>query len=74
MKSKLEKQKEAEARLKIRSKRSHKDQLDHLDAKFGKDQGAAKERNKLMALIKAPVKSEEKSKKRKKKIENATSN
>lgn len=59
MKSKLEKQKEAEQRAKIRSKRSHKDQLDHLDAIFGKDQGAAKERAKLKALIEKPVKSEE---------------
>jgi len=69
MKSKLEKQKEAEARFKIRAKRSPKDQLDHLDSIFGKNQGASKERNRLIALMqnlnKAEV--EEKPKKRKKK-------
>jgi cytochrome c-type biogenesis protein CcmH/NrfG len=50
-KSKLEKQKEAEDRAKIRSKRTNKDQLSHLDALFGQGLGAAKERAKLIARI-----------------------
>ena len=50
-KSKLEKQKEAEDRAKIRAKRSHKDQLSHLDSLFGQGNGAAKERAKLIARM-----------------------
>jgi hypothetical protein len=51
MKSKLEKQKEAEERAQLRAKRSHKDQIAHLDSIFGKDIGAAKERSRLKALV-----------------------
>ena len=50
-KSKLEKQKEAEDRAKLRAKRAHKDQLSLLDAKFGQGTGAQKERTRLIALI-----------------------
>jgi hypothetical protein len=51
MKSKLEKQKEAEERAAHRSKMSHKDQIARLDSSFGKDLGATKERARLKALI-----------------------
>ena len=69
-KSKLEKQKQAEERSKGRAKISHKDQMSHLDAKFGKDQGAAKERTRLSSLIQSAVTaSSEKPKKKKKKSE-----
>jgi len=50
-KSKLEKQTEAEARAQERAKRSHKDQVAHLDAVFGPGQGAAKERARLKSLL-----------------------
>lgn len=55
-KTKLEKQKDAEARSQQRSKRSHKDQLGHLDSLFGPGQGAAKERARLKGLIEGPSK------------------
>lgn len=66
MKSKLEKNKEAEERAKARSKRSHKDQLALLDAKFGSNQGAAKERARLKGLIESAIEKVEKKKKSKK--------
>lgn len=50
-KSKLEKQKEAEERAKLRAKRGHKDQISSLDAKFGAGVGAQKERTRLLGLI-----------------------
>lgn len=50
-KSKLEKQKQAEERARVRAKRAHKDQLSLLDAKFGSGVGAQKERTRLIALI-----------------------
>lgn len=71
MKSKLQKQKEAEERAKIRAKRSNKDQIAHLDALFGTGHCATKERAKLLARIeqerkprKEEASSEEKPKKR----------
>ena len=80
MKSKLEKQKEAEERATHRSKMSHKDQIARLDSSFGKDLGATKERARLKALIEGVKKKEtsepnptEKPKKtRKKKEETST--
>ena len=70
-KSKLEKQKEAEDRALIRSKRSHKDQISRLDSLFGKEKGAIKERTRLISLIekhKSPKEEikEEKTKRKKK--------
>ena len=50
-KSKLEKQTQAEERAKARAKRSHKDQVSHLDSLFGSGKGAAKERAKLADRI-----------------------
>jgi len=68
-KNKLIKQQEANQRQEKRNKRSHKEQLAHLDAVFGKDIGAKKERNRLLELInkKEDNKEEEKPKKKKKK-------
>jgi|688.fasta_scaffold591283_2 hypothetical protein len=51
-KSLLLKQQEAKERQSERNKRSPKDQISHLDSIFGKDLGAKKEREKLLALIK----------------------
>lgn len=74
----LIKQKEAKERQDQRNKRSHKDQIARLDAKFGKDLGAKKEREKIKNLIEnqnkpketkehKEEKEEKKSKKKKKK-------
>ena len=49
--SKEERRKEAEARQEERAKRTPQEQLARLDAMFGKDQGAARERERLQALI-----------------------
>jgi len=67
--SKLMRQQQALERQEARKKRSHKDQLAYLDSKFGKDVGAKKEREKLLALInkKEEISDEEKPKKKKKK-------
>lgn len=67
MKSKLEKQKEADERNKARAKRSHKDQLDHLDSIFGVGVGATRERTRLQNLINKPVQEKTEKKKRSKK-------
>lgn len=72
MKSKLQKNKEAEERNQIRSKKSHKDQLLVLDSIFGKGRGAAKERARLEMLMSAPK--PEAKKKKKSKQEEVESN
>lgn len=70
-KSKLEKQQEASERLKTREKRNPQDQLAILDKKFGKDQGASKERERLKKAIEENLnkKTEKKEKKDKSKKE-----
>lgn len=50
-KSKELKRQEAEERQQKRSKRGPQDQIASLDAKFGKNVGAKKEREKLLAII-----------------------
>jgi hypothetical protein len=49
--SKKLKREQAEKRNEERAKRSPREQLAHLDAKFGPGQGAAKERALLAALM-----------------------
>jgi hypothetical protein len=66
-KSKLIKQQEANQRQEKRNKINHKEQLSHLDAVFGKDIGAKKERNRLLTLINKKEDDKEEKPKRKKK-------
>ena len=48
---KEQKRAEAEERQTTRNKRTHQQQLDHLDEKFGKDVGSQKERARLQTFI-----------------------
>jgi hypothetical protein len=70
-KNRLLKQQEAQTRQEKRDKRSPADQISALDAKFGKNLGAKKERERLLALInKKEEESKEEKPKRKRKKKN----